>query len=56
MLPALPPLLAQPIKEELGLPAQPSPNILDLTGVGVITSQPPCTLYIQPSPPTSRDS
>ena len=52
MLPALPPLLAQPIKEELGLPAQPSPNILDLTEVGVI----PCTLYIQPSPATSRDS
>ena len=38
MLPALPPLLAQPIKEELGLPAQPSPNILDLSEVGVITS------------------
>jgi len=30
VLPALPPLLAQPIKEELGLP-QASPNILDLT-------------------------
>ena len=37
VLPALPPLLAQPIKEELGLP-QPSPNILDLTEVGVITA------------------
>ena len=38
VLPALPPLLAQPIKEELGLPAQPSPNILDLSEVGVITA------------------
>ena len=41
VLPALPPLLAQPIKEELGLPAQPSPNILDLSEVGVITALPP---------------
>ena len=41
VLPALPPLLAQPIKEELSLPAQPSPNILDLTEVGVITALPP---------------
>ena len=41
VLPALPPLLAQPIKEELSLPAQPSPNILDLTEVSVITSLPP---------------
>ena len=38
VLPALPPLLAQPIKEELGLPAQPSPTILDLTEVSVITA------------------
>ena len=41
VLPALPPLLAQPIKEELSLPAQPSTNILDLSEVGVITSLPP---------------
>ena len=40
VLPALPPLLAQPIKEELGLPAQPSPNILDLSEVGAITASP----------------
>ena len=56
VLPALPPLLAQPIKEELGLPAQPSPNILDLTEVSVITALASLTLYIHPSPPTSQDS
>ena len=43
MLPALPPLLAQPIKEELGLP-QASPNILDLTEVSVMTGL-PCTVH-----------
>ena len=49
VLPALPPLLAQPIKEELGLP-QASPNILDLTEVSVITASPVHCTYIPRHP------